>query len=64
VAPAAWQENLEEIDASAIPTSTKVFVNGCWVGIHHDPDALVHTLRDLRRWPPPSGHHHLTIIWP
>ena len=28
--------------AATIPTATKVFVNGMWVGIHHDPDALRH----------------------
>ena len=42
-------ENLEEVQPSAIPSATKIFVNGSWVGIHHDPDSLVHTLRDLRR---------------
>jgi len=42
-------ENLEEIQPNAIPSATKVFVNGCWVGIHHDPDRLVRTLRELRR---------------
>ncbi|KAL3923204.1 MAG: hypothetical protein SGPRY_004297, partial [Prymnesium sp.] len=31
-------ETLEEIQPSAIPASTKIFVNGAWVGIHHDPD--------------------------
>jgi DNA-directed RNA polymerase II subunit RPB2 len=24
-------------------------VNGCWVGIHRDPDELINTLRKLRR---------------
>uniref|UniRef100_A0A7S3B0D6 DNA-directed RNA polymerase subunit beta n=1 Tax=Haptolina ericina TaxID=156174 RepID=A0A7S3B0D6_9EUKA len=42
-------ESLEEIQPSAIPSSTKIFVNGSWVGIHHDPDDLVKTLRALRR---------------
>ena len=42
-------ENLEEVQPSAIPQATKVFVNGSWVGIHHDPDSLVQTLRELRR---------------
>mmetsp|Transcript_21357 Transcript_21357/g.45851 ORF Transcript_21357/g.45851 Transcript_21357/m.45851 type:complete len:1170 (-) Transcript_21357:261-3770(-) len=42
-------ENLEEIQPSSIPSATKVFVNGAWVGIHHDPDELVRTLRSLRR---------------
>jgi DNA-directed RNA polymerase II subunit RPB2 len=33
----------------ANPRTTKVFVNGNWVGVHRDPDELVHNLRDLRR---------------
>uniref|UniRef100_A0ABD2X6B4 DNA-directed RNA polymerase subunit beta n=1 Tax=Trichogramma kaykai TaxID=54128 RepID=A0ABD2X6B4_9HYME len=42
-------ENLEEIAPSAINESTKIFVNGCWVGIHRDPEQLMKTLRKLRR---------------
>jgi len=42
-------ENLEEISPSVIPDSTKIFVNGAWVGIHRAPDQLVKTLRSLRR---------------
>ena len=42
-------EGLEEIQACDIPTATKVFVNGVWVGIHRDPASLVKTLRELRR---------------
>ncbi|EOD11634.1 hypothetical protein EMIHUDRAFT_465037 [Emiliania huxleyi CCMP1516] len=53
-------ENLEEIQPSAIPAATKVFVNGAWsllvigqsqppIGIHHQPDQLVKTLRAMRR---------------
>ncbi|KAK3746721.1 hypothetical protein QZH41_018761, partial [Actinostola sp. cb2023] len=42
-------ENLEEITPSAINNATKIFVNGCWVGIHRDPDQLMNTLRKLRR---------------
>lgn len=42
-------ENLEEITPSAIHNATKIFVNGCWVGIHRDPDQLMATLRKLRR---------------
>ncbi|CAF0906522.1 unnamed protein product [Brachionus calyciflorus] len=42
-------ENLEEIAPSTIHEATKVFVNGCWVGIHRDPDHLVATLKKLRR---------------
>lgn len=42
-------EPLDDISPSVIPTSTKVFVNGVWVGIHRDPQHLVRTLRNLRR---------------
>lgn len=42
-------EGFEEISPAVIPNSTKVFVNGCWVGIHRDPELLVRTLRSLRR---------------
>ena len=42
-------ENLEEITAASIADATKIFVNGCWVGIHRIPDQLMFTLRKLRR---------------
>ncbi|XP_064631310.1 DNA-directed RNA polymerase II subunit RPB2 [Lineus longissimus] len=42
-------ENLEEIAPSAIQDATKIFVNGCWVGIHRDPEQLMNTLKKLRR---------------
>uniref|UniRef100_A0A0K2TLU0 DNA-directed RNA polymerase subunit beta n=2 Tax=Lepeophtheirus salmonis TaxID=72036 RepID=A0A0K2TLU0_LEPSM len=42
-------ENLEEIAPSSISDATKIFVNGCWVGIHRDPEQLMTTLRKLRR---------------
>ncbi|KAF5833422.1 RNA polymerase II second largest subunit [Dunaliella salina] len=42
-------EYLEEIAPSVIPQSTKVFVNGVWIGIHREPQTLVRTLRHLRR---------------
>lgn len=42
-------ENLEEIAPSAIGKTCKIFVNGCWVGIHNSPDHLMVTLRKLRR---------------
>ena len=42
-------ENLEEISPLVIPDSTKIFLNGCWVGIHRDPEHLVRTLKKLRR---------------
>ncbi|CAF4389928.1 unnamed protein product, partial [Rotaria magnacalcarata] len=31
-------ENMEEITPSSIRTAAKIFVNGCWIGIHRDPD--------------------------
>ena len=34
---------------SSIADATKIFVNGCWVGIHRDPELLMSTLRKLRR---------------
>lgn len=42
-------ENLEEASPGSIKSSTKVFVNGSWVGIHNDPESLMKTLRKLRR---------------
>ncbi|ESO11076.1 hypothetical protein HELRODRAFT_72376 [Helobdella robusta] len=42
-------ENMEEISSSAIMGATKIFVNGCWVGIHRDPEQLMNTLKKLRR---------------
>lgn len=42
-------ENLEEISPTVIPDSTKIFLNGKWVGVHRDPDHLVRTLKRLRR---------------
>jgi DNA-directed RNA polymerase II subunit RPB2 len=42
-------ENLEEVSPTVIPEAVKIFVNGCWVGIHRDPEHLVMTLKKLRR---------------
>ena len=42
-------ESLDDIEAGVIPNSTKIFVNGSWVGITRTPSELVNTLRDLRR---------------
>jgi len=42
-------ENLEEVSPSAILDSCKIFVNGCWVGIHREPEQLMNTLKKLRR---------------
>lgn len=42
-------ENLCEITPSAVLSSTKIFVNGNWVGIHRNADVLVSGLRRVRR---------------
>lgn len=42
-------DNIEEIAPSAIAEATKIFVNGCWVGIHREPEVLMSTLKKLRR---------------
>jgi DNA-directed RNA polymerase II subunit RPB2 len=42
-------ESLEEVNPSSVPGATKVFLNGCWLGIHRYPDDLVKNLRALRR---------------
>lgn len=44
-------EVLEEVSPQSIADSgtTKIFVNGSWVGIHRDPLTLESTLRSLRR---------------
>lgn len=34
---------------SLCSSATKIFVNGCWVGIHREPEHLMSTLRRLRR---------------
>lgn len=41
-------ENLED-NANHTRDATKVFVNGVWMGVHHDAPNLVKTLRRLRR---------------
>ena len=42
-------EVLEEYEPTRAPNSTKVFVNGVWVGVHRDPAHLVSTVQSLRR---------------
>lgn len=42
-------KNLTDISPSAIADVTKIFVNGLWVGIHHEPGQLMRMLRELRR---------------
>lgn len=42
-------EPLEDYVPHASPNSTRVFVNGVWIGVHRDPAHLVETMRSLRR---------------
>jgi DNA-directed RNA polymerase II subunit RPB2 len=42
-------ESLNEVAPVAIASSTKIFVNGSWVGIHRQPDDLITILRHFRR---------------
>ena len=40
---------LHEMKSEMNPNSTKIFLNGCWVGIHNNSDLLVKKLKELRR---------------
>lgn len=40
---------LVEIVPGQVAKSTKIFVNGAWLGIHHNAESLAETLRGLRR---------------
>lgn len=42
-------ENLGEISPNSVANSTKIFVNGEWVGIHHDPKLTLNILRYSKR---------------
>lgn len=42
-------ESLEQVSCREIAKTTKIFVNGNWVGVHNDPDDLVRNLRKQRR---------------
>ena len=42
-------ENLEEITPLAVRYTTKVFLNGMWVGVNANPDELVENLQSFRR---------------
>ncbi|ORX93496.1 beta and beta-prime subunits of DNA dependent RNA-polymerase [Basidiobolus meristosporus CBS 931.73] len=41
-------ENLEEVSKEDLVDTTKAFVNGIWVGIHHDPTSLMNILRHAK----------------
>mmetsp|Transcript_13385 Transcript_13385/g.15526 ORF Transcript_13385/g.15526 Transcript_13385/m.15526 type:complete len:469 (+) Transcript_13385:648-2054(+) len=42
-------ENLVSISPADIHDSTKVFVNGCWIGIHNDSEDLLYNIKQMRR---------------
>jgi len=42
-------ESLDEVQPDAIASSTKVFVNGLWCGLHPNAGELTKHLRDIRR---------------
>ena len=42
-------QNLDDVAYSSLSTATKIFVNGCWVGIHADMEQIFRALKDLRR---------------
>lgn len=42
-------ETLDDVAHSALKTATKVFVNGAWVGVHHNPNELVRCVLNMRR---------------
>ena len=53
-------EPLELYNPITHPNATKVFVNGVWVGVHHEPTHLAGTVQYLRR----SGvvSHEISVI--
>ncbi|KAI1262633.1 DNA-dependent RNA polymerase 2 rpb140 [Xylariaceae sp. FL1019] len=42
-------EILEEYEPQRYPNATKIFLNGSWIGVHHDPKSLVRDVQQLRR---------------
>jgi len=42
-------ESLNDINPQVIPETTKIFVNGRWVGVTRTPAKIVETFRDFRR---------------
>ncbi|KAL2939084.1 DNA-directed RNA polymerase II subunit RPB2 [Bienertia sinuspersici] len=43
------KDHVTKVDAEDIPKSTKIFANGCWVGLQRHPELLIHCLRDLKK---------------
>lgn len=46
---ARGMEILEEYIPSKAPNATKIFVNGVWVGVHHNPKRLADTVSEVRK---------------
>lgn len=42
-------ERLETIHPRIVPSATKVFLNGLWIGIHREPATLIEAMRGMRR---------------
>lgn len=42
-------ENLYEISPVQLSNATKVFLNGCWVGVHTDPLLLINILKSFKQ---------------
>mmetsp|Transcript_5370 Transcript_5370/g.9646 ORF Transcript_5370/g.9646 Transcript_5370/m.9646 type:complete len:1204 (-) Transcript_5370:266-3877(-) len=53
-------QSLEDVQATEIPATTKIFVNGQWFGVHRDAQTLVNTLREIRRG---QGKLDMSIVW-
>eukprot|EP01006_Ploeotia_vitrea_P039430 TRINITY_DN66349_c5_g7_i1.p1 TRINITY_DN66349_c5_g7~~TRINITY_DN66349_c5_g7_i1.p1 ORF type:complete len:1224 (+),score=711.11 TRINITY_DN66349_c5_g7_i1:173-3844(+) len=59
---ADWDvEDLVDIHPSEIPDTTKIIVNGVWVGVHREPSHLVNELRTMRRRV--QMPMELSIVW-
>jgi len=42
-------ERLEDVDPETIPTKTKVFINGDWVGMHKNGSFMTSSIKSVRR---------------
>ncbi|TPX34497.1 DNA-directed RNA polymerase [Synchytrium microbalum] len=54
-------ERFADISANQIEGSSKIFLNGSWIGIHRDPAQIVKYLKDLRRGGDISAE--ISVIW-
>jgi DNA-directed RNA polymerase II subunit RPB2 len=42
-------ESLMDVEPSTIPMKTKIFLDGCWIGVHDNAEQLIRGLRSMRR---------------